>query len=112
MKKRRTSQNPPKTVGELRRRLVRLDSPWEVDSRLGDDEPLPQYPRGGQSEEEIPEEDRLTPIDPGVDVQTLIAALTPANPYLRTRWIELGMLDQDEGEAVALDFGEAEWGVA
>jgi len=96
--KRETRQDDPKTIGELRRRLAELGNPWTVDSRFGDDDPLPGYQRGGQREEEIPEEDRLAPLDPGADLQSLIAAQPPANLFLRRRWVEAGVLCPDEGE--------------
>ena len=110
--KRKTKKDTPKTIGELRRRLAELGSPWEVDPQLSDDDPLPVPPRGGQREEEIPEEHRLAPLEPGINVQGLIAAQPPTNPFLRLRWVELGMLNQGEVEGLALETGEEEWGAA
>ena len=104
--KRKSQYEPPKTIGELRRRLAELGNPWEVDPQLSDDDPLPDPPRGGQSEEEIPEEDRLVPLESGTDLQGLIAAQPPANPFLRLRWAEAGLLSQDEVEGLAPESGE------
>ncbi len=94
--KSKTKQDAPKTIGELRRRLARLGNPWSVDPQLSDDDPLPDPPRGGQREEEIPEEHRLAPLEPGTDLRGLIAAQPPANPFLRALWVEEGLL-KDEG---------------
>lgn len=105
-------QDVPKTIGELRKCLAELGNPWTVDPRLSDDDPLPDYPRGGQREEEIPEEYRLAPLESGADLQSLIAAQPPANPFLRLRWAEAGMLSQDEIEGVAPESGEGEGGAA
>jgi hypothetical protein len=92
------SEDVPKTVGELRRRLAKMGNPWEVDPRLGDDDPLPDPPRGGQLDEEIPDEDRLKALEPEADLRGLIATSPPANPFLRARWAEAGMLNQNEVE--------------
>jgi len=102
----------PKTIGELRRRLAELGNPWEVNPRFGDDDPLPEPSRGGQSEQEIPEEHRLATLDPKIDLLGLIAAEPPANAFLRARWVEAGVLKQDEGEGRATESGEGEGGAA
>ena len=86
----------PKTVGELRQRLAKADSPWEADPRLGDDDPLPDRPRGGQIEEDIPEKHRLRPLKVGIDLKSIISKQPPANPFLRARWAEVGMLEQED----------------
>lgn len=99
-------QDVPKTIGELRQRLAELGNPWEVDPRLNDDDPLPDPPRGGQHEEEVLEEARLTSTEPGIDLLDLIASEPPANPFLRARWLEAGMLNQEEVEGLALDSGD------
>jgi hypothetical protein len=88
----------PKTIGELRQRLAELGNPWEVDPRLNDDDPLPDPPRGGQREEDIPEEARLPTLDPDTDLHAVISGEQPANPFLRTRWEEAGLLSQDKDE--------------
>jgi len=103
-------QEAPKTIGELRQRLDELSNPWEVDPQLNDDDPLPDPPRGGQREEDIPEEARLPSLDSGADLQGLIADEPPANPFLRARWVEAGLLDQDEVEELDLESGEGEGG--
>jgi hypothetical protein len=94
------SEDVPKTVGELRRRLAKMGNPWEVDPRLGDDDPLPDPPRGGQLDEEIPDEDRLKALESEADLRGLIATSPPANPFLRARWAEAGILTQNEVERV------------
>jgi hypothetical protein len=93
-----SEQDVPKTIGELRRRLAELGNPWEVDPRLNDDDPLPDPPRGGQREEDIPEEARLPTLDPDTDLHAVISGEQPANPFLRTRWEEAGLLSQDKDE--------------
>ncbi len=103
-------QDVPKTIGELRRRLAELGNPWEVDPRLNDDDPLPYPPRGGQHEEDIPEEAWLPSLESGTDLHDLIASEPPANPFLRARWVEAGMLDRDEVEGLALESDEGEGG--
>jgi len=96
----------PKTIGELRRRLAELGNPWEVDPRLNDDDPLPDPPRGGQREEDVPEEARLPSLEPSTDLHGLLASEPPANPFLRERWVEAGLLDQDEAPGLALESGD------
>jgi hypothetical protein len=91
-----TEQDMPETVGELRRRLAEQGDPWTVDPRRSDEEPLPDYPRGGQPEEEIPEQARLRALDPGTDLRDVLLRRPPANPDLRSRWIEAGILDPDQ----------------
>jgi hypothetical protein len=110
--KSKTKQDAPKTIGELRQRLVKLGSPWQVDPRLSDDERLPDRPRGGQREEDIPEEHRLMPLEPGADLRGLIATQPPANPFLRARWAENGMLQRDDVEGMAPEPDEDEGGAA
>ncbi len=110
--KSKTNQDVPKTIGELRRRLAKLGNLWEVDPQLGDDDPLPDPPRGGQREEEIPEEHRLAVLESGADLQSLIAMQPPANPFLRIRWVEAGMLKQDEVENLPAESRENEGGTA
>lgn len=94
--KRTRKQDVPKTIGELRRWLAQLGNPWEVDPQLGDDEPLPNPTRGGQSEAEIPEQDRPVPLAPHADIVQVIAAEPPANPFLRLRWADLGILSRED----------------
>ncbi|GAB63586.1 MAG: hypothetical protein DWB56_14570 [Candidatus Jettenia sp.] len=85
----------PRTVGELRRRLAELGNPWFVDERLGDDDPLPEYPMGTQAIEEIPTEIRsYKPTHE--DFDRILKQHPPGNPFLRLRWIELGLLSSDD----------------
>ena len=106
------TQDVPKTIGELRRRLAELGNPWAVNPQLSDDDPLPDPPRGGQREEEIPEEDRPMPLEVDTDLEGLIAEQPPANPFLRLRWAEVGMLSQEEVEGLVLESGEGEGSAA
>ncbi|HEX2040817.1 MAG TPA: hypothetical protein VHF47_13920 [Acidimicrobiales bacterium] len=85
----------PRTAGELRRRLAEMGDPWTVDPRLGDDDPIPDYERGGQREDEIPEESRLPVLSPDDDLDELLKELPPNDPDLRKRWAEEGLLDID-----------------
>jgi hypothetical protein len=108
----KTKEEAPRTIGELRRRLAQLGNPWDIDPRLSDDDPLPDPPRGGQSEEQVPEEYRLVALEPSADLHGQIAAQPPANPFLRLRWAEVGILNQDEVDGLAPEAGEGEWGAA
>jgi hypothetical protein len=89
-------QHPPRTIGELRRALADLGNPWTVDPRLGDAEPLPDPPRGAQRDEDVPPEARLTVVAPDADLGALLMTVLPANPFLRARWVELGLMTADE----------------
>jgi hypothetical protein len=91
----------PGTIGELRRRLAELGNPWSVHPRWGDADPLPDPPRGAQSEQDVPEQHRLPGLPSGADLGELLTAMPPANPFLRARWVELGLLpgeDTGDGE--------------
>jgi hypothetical protein len=77
------------TVGELRRRLAELGDPWQVDPDLSDDAPLPDPPRG--AELGGPEIAQAAPAD--------LRAMPPANPDLRRRWAEAGLLTEDEAQS-------------
>jgi hypothetical protein len=110
--KSKRKQDVPKTIGELRKRLAKLGNPWEVDPQFNIDDPLPEYPRGGQREEEIPEEHRLIPLEAGIDLIGLIKVHPPSNPFLRSRWVELGMLNQDQVEVQLSESDESEGGAA
>ena len=89
-------QHPPRTIGELRRTLTELGNPWNVNPRLGDADPLPDPPRGGQRDEDIPEEARLAAVAPDADLGALLREVSPANPFLRARWVELGLMTTEE----------------
>jgi hypothetical protein len=94
------SSNPePRTAGELRRRLAELGHPWSVDPRLGDDDPLPDYGRGGQPTEELPENFAARAPEEA-DLAEVLQQHSPSNTFLRARWVELGLLSREEaGEA-------------
>jgi hypothetical protein len=83
------------TAGELRRRLAAMGDPWTVDPRLADDEVIQDRPRGGLSDEPA-----LESLSPDVDLTELLQAQPPANPELRARWREVGLLP-DETESGA-----------
>lgn len=85
-----SEQSLPRTVGELRRRLSELGNPWFVDPRLGDDDPIPDYPRGGQIPEELP---GVIPLKG--DLTSFLQQLPPSNPFLHQRWAELGQLPEN-----------------
>ena len=89
-------QQTPRTIGELRRTLTELGNPWNANPRLGDADPLPDPPRGAQRDEDVPEEARLAAVAPNADFAALLRAVPPANPSLRARWVELGLMTADE----------------
>ena len=93
------TKQTPRTVGELRRWLAEHGNPWTVDPRLGNDDPLPNPPRGGQNEEDIPQEHRLTAVAPDVDLRELLRTMLPANPSLQVRWVELGLITPPEASS-------------
>lgn len=89
-------QESPQTIGDLRRRLAEMGNPWTVDPQLGDDEPLRDRPRGGQAEDEVPDDLRPAVIEPSRDLREVLAGQPPANPALRQRWVQEGLLDEGE----------------
>jgi hypothetical protein len=91
------AQEQPRTIGDLRRRLAELGNPWTVDPQLSNDEPLRDRPRGGQADEEVPDDVRPQALQPRQDLRELLAGEPPANPFLRQRWVEEGLLDDDAG---------------
>ena len=82
----------PLTAGELRQRLHERGLSWTVDPRLEDDDPLPEYPRGGQP----PERERAGRGEPEGDLREQLAEHSPTNPFLRARWSELDLLLPEE----------------
>lgn len=89
------ADSAPRTVGELRRRLEALGNPWQVDPALADDDPIPEYPRGG---EETPDHPALLEarIAPETDLADELRRHPPGNPFLRERWAELGLMPADD----------------
>lgn len=85
----------PSTAGELRQRLREMGEPWFVDPRLRDEDPLPEYQRGGQETEEPP-----NPITPEDDLDEIFKRRPPSNPFLRARWAESGLLSRGERQAL------------
>jgi len=77
----------PRTIGELRRLIVSQGHTWTVDSRFRDSDPIPKYARGGQ-----PEQNASAKTNVVGDVHEFIRAYPPVNPFLRARWVELGLL--------------------
>jgi hypothetical protein len=65
----------PTTVGELRRALEKLGYPWMADPRFSDDEPIPDRPRGGQPDADVPAQHRI------VVVRKFNQSLTGARSY-------------------------------
>lgn len=86
------------TYGELRRRLESMGNLWAVDESIDDDELVPQFPTGGEQEPEGLRE-MAAPLEPDVDVRTLIAALPPSAPELQRRWAEEGISPSPEAAA-------------
>ena len=85
-----------RTVGDVRRWLAEMGNPWTVDPSFSDDDPIPQYHRGGQRDDELPEPLLPPPLPPGADLTARITAVPPANRWLRARWVELGLLSADD----------------
>jgi hypothetical protein len=77
----------PRSIGELRRLIVSQGHTWTVDARFRDNDPIPKYARGGQPEQNASAKTNLVE-----DVHEFIRAQPPANPFLRGRWVELGLL--------------------
>ena len=98
------------TIGELKKILAEQGDPWSVDPRLSDEEALPNLPRGGQAEEDIPRDDRIEPVGRDVDIRKIIGKDPPSNPWLVLRWIEAGLLDRSAAEGIAPMEGEKEFG--
>lgn len=108
---------PPANIGELRKRLEALGNPWTVAPHLGDSDPLPQPPRGGEfPREDAPAIPGLKTISNAKEFEAIVHAEPPANPLLARRWVELGVLSAERAAApFAAAPGHApvaEWGVA
>jgi hypothetical protein len=83
------SRRAPKTYGDLRKLLRDLGDPWRPDPTVSDDEPLPDYPTGGDGRYEP--SDRVLPDD---GVNAVLERSPPANPALREVWREEGLLPE------------------
>jgi hypothetical protein len=105
----------PATIGELRVRLDRLGRPWTVLARFGDDDPLPDPPRGGEPVE-AGHVGGVRTVDSPEEFAALLAEQPPSNPLLAARWRELGIAVAGADTASAPDVVEPEsevpeWGV-
>jgi len=75
------------TAGELRQVIQAKGYGWSVDPRLLDGDPIPRYAMGG-----------ALPRDGGeahasdAELDAILQDHPPANPFLRARWIEAGLL--------------------
>jgi hypothetical protein len=81
-------EQTPKTYGELRKLLAEVGNPWEPDPTMSDEEPLPEFPTGGDG---VYEPDSRTIGEGGVD-DLLEGATPPTHPELRAVWRDDGML--------------------
>ena len=101
------------TIGELRRRLQSMGEPWTVPAHFTDEDPLPDLAPGGQ------------PVEPGhvegvraVNTQeefdACLREMASSNPFLATRWHELGQMDAatvQDAATGSFDGDVPEWGV-
>jgi hypothetical protein len=86
---RQSDDAPMVTIGDLRKRLRSLGNPWEPDPALSDDEPIPQYPTGGDEKARPPGE---LAADANLDELLSKLGAPPSNPDLREVWREEGLL--------------------
>ena len=91
-----SDDHAPKTAGELRRLLARKGIKWQVDPRLRDDDRLIVYPRGGIMQKLISGAERCTG-----DLVDYLRRVPPNNPFLRARWLELGILLEPDARGSA-----------
>jgi hypothetical protein len=91
-------RSQPGTVGELRRRLAEMGHPWEVQSRLSDDDPLPSPPRGGDASAPAAPE-KFASVDDLKDA--LRAGPPPTNPFLQQEWARAGLMDEGAMHGIA-----------
>jgi hypothetical protein len=103
---------PILTVGEVRQALGKMGRPWQVDPRLSDDEPIPDPPRGGQADADIPVHQRFTPLDVSTDLSSILAVRIPTNPFLRARWIEAGLCGKADLLPVPSEDDDKRWGAS
>lgn len=85
------SRRAPTTFGELRTLLAERGDPWQPDPSLSDDEPLPEYPTGGDGVYEPPDREL-----PEGDLDELLRRHPPAHPDLQAVWSEEGLLETPE----------------
>jgi hypothetical protein len=88
------AKRAPKTYGELRKLLAEAGDPWQPDPTKSDEEPLPEFPTGGDG---VYEPDSRTIGEGGVD-DLLRRAAPPSNADLRAAWREEGMLPDEVTE--------------
>jgi hypothetical protein len=104
---------PPRTVGDLRRRLESMGQPWSTLPGLTDDDPLPQPARGGLLEERGTALAAPRVMSPE-EFDSHVREVPPTNPFLAGRWQELGVLPADSAVRGAEPMSEPatpEWGV-
>jgi len=90
-----TPEPAPPTAGEIRKALDEMGNPWTVDPDISDDEPLPDFPRGGEMPDELPIA-RSAFVSEEADLTDILRQHPPTNPFLRARWEELGLAPADE----------------
>ena len=89
--KKKAIKSAPMTAGELRKLIKEKKLGWEVDPKLADSDPLPQYPTGA----ELVDDKKAVASDAKKLKQE--TQQPPFNPFLRERWIELGILKEEPG---------------
>ena len=90
----RQSKPAPRTFGELRKLLAEIGDPWQPDPAISDDQPLPEFPTGGDGIYEP--SDRVLPIGGVIDA---LKGHPPTNPDLLAVWREEGLLDKPDEAA-------------
>jgi hypothetical protein len=83
---------PLMTIGDLRKRLRSLGTPWEPDPMLSDDDPIPQYPTGGDGTAGAPGE---LAADEDLDELLTKQGAPPSNVELRKVWRKAKLLDKE-----------------
>src|SRR4249920_3994989 len=92
------SKRPVMTYGALRKRLAKIGDPWRPDPTKSDDEPLPDFPTGGDGHYEPADRE----IGKGGVNKLLRNAIPPSNPDLRAEWQEQGIVVEEEAEEAPL----------
>lgn len=89
----RKPKQAPRTYGQLRKLLAAAGNPWQPDSTKSDEEPLPNYPTGGDGTYEP----ASRTLGKGSLDKYLRSANPPSHPDLREEWRKEGLLpDSDE----------------